>query len=111
MNLTVPAVVEVMEAVLETYPDHPYQQAFSHPDRRQELIAYVLTRVQNSYGVMEAGEDFSPILRSFSLEERLWVEAVVHQGIHTLFDTNSLADQQLVPEEEESGLAASHWFG
>lgn len=111
MNLTVPAVVEVMEAVLETYPHHPYQQAFSHPDRRQELIAYVLTRVHSVYGVMEAVEDFSPMPTAFNVEERLYVESLVHQGINTLIDTTSIEAQQQVPEEEEAGLAASHWFG
>lgn len=49
VNLTIPWVVAEIEQVLETYPHHPYQQAFANPDLRQELIAYVLTRIHNVY--------------------------------------------------------------
>ncbi len=44
VNLLELEVSKEIEAVLSTYSNHPYQQAFAIPDIRQELIAYVLSR-------------------------------------------------------------------
>ncbi|CDN14702.1 hypothetical protein RintRC_4245 [Richelia intracellularis] len=70
-----------MEDILETYPDHPYQQAFSIPDLRQELIAHVLTKVSSCYVVVEGEEVPSFGLKSlpFSPQERFYLETLIHQ--------------------------------
>jgi hypothetical protein len=43
VNLTLPAVIEQIEKIVDTYPYHPHQQAFLIPELRQKLIAHVLT--------------------------------------------------------------------
>jgi hypothetical protein len=112
-NLTKPTVVGVIEDVLEAYPSHPYQQAFAIPDMHQKLIAFVLSRIQNVYGVIEEPgvEDALGDAVPFHTEERMHVEAVVHQGIHTVFEENPFEVQTQIPTQEEAGLGASHWFG
>lgn len=112
-NLTLPSVIEVIEEVLEAYPDHPYQQAFAIPDLHQKLVAFVLSRIQNVYQVSDESDvevDHSNAT-PFRGEERVSVESVVHQGIHTVFSENPIEVQHQVPEAEEPGLMASHWFG
>lgn len=92
-NLTLALVtdeIEQIETVLKTYPEHPYQQAFAVPDWRQPLIAYVLSRIPNTYKVIEGTE---PVVdqRSvyFCLERRLQIEALLYQGIWQILQQNS----------------------
>ncbi|MCZ0292578.1 hypothetical protein OZH72_22750, partial [Escherichia coli] len=56
INLDLPFILSAIETILETYPHHPYQQAFAHPARKQDLIAYVLSRVMSSYVAIEDEE-------------------------------------------------------
>lgn len=52
VNLTQQSIVGEIESVLNTYPSHPYQQAFAIPDLRQELITFVLNRIPSFYSIM-----------------------------------------------------------
>ncbi|GEM_PF-1993066 len=54
INLTLPLVIQEIEDVLDEYPEHPYQSAFSMHEFRQKLIAHVLSQVPNQYAI--AGE-------------------------------------------------------
>lgn len=112
INLTMPLLVEAIESVLETYPHHPYQQAFAIEDVRQDLIAYVLNRVPNFYVV---DEDPQQPIRSTHLynspEERWHLEAVIHQGIEYILCKNSENVCHHIPEEVEPGFSPSNWFG
>ncbi len=49
INLTLPLVIQEIEDVLDEYPEHPYQSAFSIHEFRQKLIAHVLSQVPNQY--------------------------------------------------------------
>lgn len=113
LNLTLPAVVSIIEDVLETYPHHPYQQAFSIPDLRQELIAYVLSRVSNYYVVVEDGQQPSVNFRSIvcSLKDRSCIEDLIRQGIEKIMYKQEKVLSLQIPETVDPGLAPSHWFG
>jgi hypothetical protein len=83
VNLTMPLVVSEMEQVLEAYPPYPEQQIFADSDLRQELIAYVLTRIPNKHVAVEAsGESASAAEAIFHpMEIKLKIEDFIHQGI------------------------------
>lgn len=49
INQTQSIIERKINQVLETYPHHPYQQIFAHPDRREQLFAYVLNRIPSVY--------------------------------------------------------------
>jgi hypothetical protein len=112
-NLTLPTVASIIEDILETYPNHPYQQAFSIPDLRQELIAHVLSRVSNCYVVVEEGEQQSINFQSLacSLKDRSCIEDLIHQGIEKIMYQREREVSLQIPETEDPGLAPSHWFG
>ncbi|MDM9380378.1 hypothetical protein QUB80_06635 [Chlorogloeopsis sp. ULAP01] len=112
-NLTLPTVASIIEDILETYPHHPYQQAFSIPDLRQELIAHVLSRVSNCYVVVEEGQQSSINFRTLacSLKDRSCIEDFIHQGIEEIMYKQEQKLSLKIPETEDSGLAPSHWFG
>lgn len=84
INLTVTVIGEEIDSILDTYPEYPYQLAYVSLDLRQELMAYVLNRVQSVYIVVDENEQpSSPSqFQRYTLEESLRREAVIHQGIH-----------------------------
>jgi len=86
VNMTLLLVSEEIENVLDSQAENFYQEAFSLPDLRQELITYVLSRVANLYRVIEDGQESSikcnPLCKS--AVKRLHIEAVIHQGIDDL---------------------------
>lgn len=94
INLTLPIVIEEIEGMLETYPHAPYREILSDPDRREELIAYVLSRVPNTYSVAEEiGEnsfiESIPHFLARSLELRVQIESAIQQGIKRLLSGSS----------------------
>ncbi len=122
MNLTLPAVNQEIETVLETYPDHPYQQAFARPELRERLVAYVLSQVDCKFTVVEEGQEpqINSELQFPSPEQQAQVADVIHQGIQRLFnEVNEVNEDEggdwlndRVPElEAQAGEAPSHWFG
>lgn len=112
VNLTREALVQAIESVLETYPHHPYQKAFSLDDLRQELIAYVLSRIPNFY-VVEEYPDQSVHSTGFyhSPEERWHLEAAIHQGIEYVLCNNAEQVCHHIPEEVDPAFCPSNWFG
>lgn len=114
VNLTIPLVVEEVERILETYPHHPYQQAFANPDLRQALIAYVLCRHSNQYITVDE-EQQEECLNSQSLhlsfEDSDRLENTIHEGIADVLQNHTEDIEHQIPEEIESDDAPSHWFG
>lgn len=113
VNLTIPFVNAEIEQVLATYPSHPCRQIFANPDLRQELIAYILTRIHSVYVAVDAGKKIESDMEATSIttETQSCVKSLIHQGIHhTLQQHQELASLQ-VPEESDGYLLASHWFG
>jgi hypothetical protein len=91
INLTLPLVLREIGDVLDEYPEHPYQSAFSIHEFRQKLIAYVLSQVPNQYAI--DGEP-APARRSSSqhsspLAERLYMETVIRGGILHILRENA----------------------
>lgn len=117
VNLTQQSVLGEIESVLDTYPYHPYQQAFAIPDLRQELIAFVLSRIPCLYYTMSEGIPFaeqclpnSKLPRS-PLEQQLHVQNLIHQGIYAIFQEKSDWISHHLCEKVQPGLEPSHWFG
>ena len=112
VNLTLPAVVEEIEHIVETYPHHPYQQAFANPDMRQELIAHVLSQIHNVYvavedGTLTANDETTPALAASETH----LKSFIHDGIHQVLQSHPGLVGHEIPEETDAYLPASHWFG
>lgn len=48
------AVFQEIENVLEDYPEHPYQGAFSIDKLCQKLVAHVTSHISNCYSVINS---------------------------------------------------------
>jgi hypothetical protein len=112
-NLTTPLVVSEIEQVLGSYPHHPYQQAFANPDSRQELVAYVLTRVHNVFAVVDEGKTIASDVEALPdlAEIQPQLASFIHQGIHDILQQHPILADHQIPEEDDGYLTASHWFG
>ncbi|KGF72465.1 hypothetical protein DO97_08880 [Neosynechococcus sphagnicola sy1] len=114
-NLTLPVVTEVVETVLELYPDHPYQQAFASPDLRDKLIAHILSRIPNQYTAIDNDDDDSMPSQlsssTYGSELKLQIESIVYDGIQHVFTANAEWISHHVPESVTAGTDPSHWFG
>ncbi len=107
INQTQSIIEREISEVLETYPNHPYQQIFAHPDHRQELVAYVLNRVPSLYTSVDiTSPEFTLPSPTAILMN---VETTIHQGISQLLRGQSL--KQEVPSISDPSLMASNWFG
>lgn len=86
VNLTIPIVIEEIEIVLDESTNQLHRQLFSIPDLHQELVAYVLSRVRNRYGVVDRTNDGSGMVKPLTvcLEERLKIHDLAFQGIHAI---------------------------
>ena len=91
INLTLPVVIQEIEDVLDEYPEHPYQLAFSLPELHQRLVAYVLSQVPNHHVV--EGIQETPVKprvhHSTVLQERLRMEMIIRGGILHLLSENA----------------------
>lgn len=121
VNLTQQSVIGEIESVLDTYPYHPYQQAFAIPDLRQELIAFVLSRIPCFYSAMSNGqipladaEKGNLLNYKFSrkpLEQQLHLQNLIHQGICLIVQEKSDWISHHLCETVQPGYEPSHWFG
>ncbi|MEC4813142.1 MAG: hypothetical protein SAK29_07695 [Scytonema sp. PMC 1069.18] len=113
VNLTLPAVAAEIEEILETYPHHPYQQAFSIPDVRQELIAHVLSQISSYYAVLDDAQKPSIHFNSLpgSLKEKSCIISLIHQEIEKIFNQKEKELSHHIPEEVDASCSPSHWFG
>jgi hypothetical protein len=97
INLTLPRVIQEIENVLNEYPEHPYQSAFSIHELRQQLIAHILSQIPNRYTVQGLQEPMKKpkALDSSPMKERLYMETVVHGSILHILRENadSLSDR------------------
>jgi hypothetical protein len=103
VNLTLPTVVRSIEEVLEDYPEHPYQSAFSVYPLRQKLIAHILSSIPNRYAI--EGE-LPPVgtLKSphrSPLSERLHLETIVRGSILHLLRENADWLSQHIPAADD----------
>lgn len=83
VNLTMLLVITEVEHILGTSPPYPEQEVLSNPDLRQELIAYVLSRVRNVYVTVEKDEELKVNPERFLLTEiKLHIESCIREGIY-----------------------------
>jgi hypothetical protein len=113
INLATSIVIKEAEIILDTYPDHPYQQAFSIPELRQKLVSYVLCRVPGLYTVVDESEEciINSSASCCSEEQRRHITTLIHQGIRYIFQENSTWIDRHIPEETNPSFAPSSWFG
>ena len=111
VNITLGVVTEEVEIILESYPHYPYQQAFSPSGWRQDLIAYVLSRVPNKYTAIDSGESVANHTSQVrcSSEQLLQIENLIHTGIRDLLDSHQKIDYGL-PEEVKFDSRVASWF-
>lgn len=114
VNLATSIVVQEAEAILETYPYRPYQQAFAEPELKRRLTTYVLSRVPGVYVVINQADIAPHPVETLpvSLEQQEQIEILIHQGIQKILaeagaDQNAAIDQN---SEEALGMP-SNWFG
>ncbi|MCU0547012.1 MAG: hypothetical protein MUE44_33430 [Oscillatoriaceae cyanobacterium Prado104] len=111
VNLTLAVVTEEIENILETYPQYPYQQAFSPSGLRQDLIAYVLSRIPNTYTAIESSESVpnKKVQVRCSSEQLLHIENLIHTGIRDVLHSYHHQDY-CVPQTVGSGAKPAKWF-
>jgi ribosomal protein S18 acetylase RimI-like enzyme len=110
INLTLPLVIQEIEDVLDEYPEHPYQSAFSIHEFRQKLIAYVLSQVPNQYAISgEQAPARKPSPRHSSLvAERMYLETIVRGGILHILRENADQLTDAFLQKKHLGPAISH---
>jgi hypothetical protein len=113
VNLTTELLTQKIEDVLETYPQHPYQEAFANPDCRQGLISYVLTRIPNEY--MSVEEEEQELVVADYLHQHpgkiSQIETTIRQGIEEILCEQAEEVRRHIPEMADPGFVASDWFG
>lgn len=115
VNLATSIVVQEAEAILETYPYRPYQQAFAEPELKRRLTTYVLSRVPGVYVVVNQSETTSSAVRTslVGLDQQNQIESLIHQGIQKILSEtviNPTAESVEQASEEAVGMP-SNWFG
>jgi isocitrate lyase len=115
VNLTYYTIVREIDAILDTYPYHPYRQAFANPDLRRRLITYVLNRVNNQYATVDQDSALASDRMQSNLSFEQWkqLETCIHQGIQHLFYDHLDWIEHHVPDVDvdQAQLGPSHWFG
>lgn len=109
VNLTTLVVCAEVEEIVET--QYPYQRIFANSDLRQELIAYVLTRVRNIHITVENEEESQITAETvpYLTELKLQIEDCIHQGIcHILQKYKSLVSN-CISEENCSYITLPYW--
>ncbi|HEY9665180.1 MAG TPA: hypothetical protein V6C91_00155 [Coleofasciculaceae cyanobacterium] len=82
INVTLSLVTSEIETILTHYPKY-HQEAFANSDLRLSLIAYVLSRIPNTYTVLEENQISSTdsMLTYYSSQRILDIERFIHLGI------------------------------
>ncbi|MGL5065082.1 MAG: hypothetical protein ACRC62_34365 [Microcoleus sp.] len=111
VNLTLAVVTEEVENILETYPKHPYQQAFAPSGLRQDLIAYVLSRIPNTYTAIESADSdpHKTVQVRCSSEQLLHIENLIHTGIRDVLYSYNHVDY-CVPQTVRSRAKTANWL-
>jgi hypothetical protein len=91
MNLPLTGIDQVIEDVLDEYPAHPYQSAFSMPELRQKLIAHILSQLPHCPEVESINRSSNPdrITYHSRLQARLRLEMLVRGSILHILRKNA----------------------
>lgn len=95
-------VIKEIEYILEEYPQHPYQVAFSMRELRKKLIAQVLNNLPNRYRVIKETKDSNSSLRPIkhSLEDRVRLETLIRGSIYHVLRENADWISHHLPQNE-----------
>ena len=95
-------VIAEIESILEEYPQHPYQVAFSMQELRKKLIAQVLSNLPNRYRVIKESKDSNKSLRPIkhSLEDRVRLETLIRGSIYHVLRENADWISLHLPQKE-----------
>ncbi|BAZ39718.1 hypothetical protein NIES4101_56720 [Calothrix sp. NIES-4101] len=113
VRFTPKSVVGEIQKVLDTYAYNPYQKVFAVPDLRQELIDYVVNRIpcfDSDYKLDSVCAINSKLPRN-PLEAQLYLQNLIHQGIHAIMQEKSEWISLLLCDTIQPGCEPSHWFG
>ena len=91
INLTLVGINQTIEDVLDDYPAHPYQAAFSIPELRQKLITHILNQAPDRR--VEAGAPtfahLSHVRDCSRIQARLRMEMLVRGSILHILRENA----------------------
>jgi hypothetical protein len=95
-------VIAEIESILEEYPQHPYQVAFSMQELRKKLIAQVLNNLPNRYRVIKETKDSNNPLKPIkhSLEDRVRLETLIRGSIYHVLRENADWISHNLPQKE-----------
>jgi hypothetical protein len=98
---TLQFVINKIESILEDYPQHPYQVAFSMQELRKKLIAQVLKNLPNRDSVIEGKKASDSTLGSIhhSLEDRVRLETLIRGSIYHVLRENADWVSRHLPED------------
>ncbi|MEL6382892.1 MAG: hypothetical protein AAFQ89_10540 [Cyanobacteria bacterium J06626_18] len=113
VNLALPVITSKIDAVLDTYPAAPYQQAFASAALREKLTAYVLRRVPTLYATAETATACSSTVPTncFSGDQHIQMDRLIHQGIRHLMAHQKRREAMPQSASVGSQLMPSSWFG
>lgn len=111
VNLTLAVVTEEVENILDSYPRYPYQEAFSPSGLRQDLIAYVLSRIPNTYTAIAPSDALlnNTVQIRCSSEQLLHIENLIHTGISDVLHNYDKIDYD-IPETFNFGARVANLF-
>lgn len=106
-------VDEILNQVLETYPDYPYQKALHNPEFRRHLNTRVLSQLSNWHPSEEQNEKAasSSDHLQVSPEEKIHIQNLIRQEIAYIIQQKSECVSRTATEEVDSCSTPSHWFG
>lgn len=94
VNQTLAIVREEAALLVEHFPHRNYQDVMGNAGLKQELMAYVLSRIPNTYAVQ--GTDAQA--RGFTTAQRLQIETLLQQGMqYILAHPSEEATPSLIP--------------
>ena len=105
IKLTLPVLIAKIENVLEEYPEHPYQVAFSLPELRQSLLAHVLAHTPNRYTVQGEKLTLTDSKSLYPVQEQIRMETLIHGGIlHLLRENAEWVGSRITQMESDRAL-------
>ena len=102
VNVSLTLINEKIVEILDKNCNFFYQKFFSLPDLRQELIAYVLIRINILYISIDGEQELSTKYNFVSeiSENTLTIENIITQGIYDLLPQNNNWIKQQYEETE-----------
>jgi hypothetical protein len=113
INLTLQLVIKEIEDILEHYPEHPYQIAFSINELRQQLITHVMKQIPNYYAIIENVQDLpeDPRCLYASSEEQVLLENLICNSITDVLLENTDLISHRITSSNNSNNESSVWIG